>query len=202
MHAPVRRLHRYSADREFQSLVSDGTHIGHQLVAEIGAHRYLYRIQEVPGIAYIGIDASAETVMEESEIDSDIPRHRGLPPDLRVISLRIKHSHIVLRSHIIFMIRIDVDVVAGQMGIISDSVLLTCKSCGKTQLQCSDIFSISKERFLLQVPCKSSGREEAPPVRLGELAGSVTSGCECKHILRVYRPVQTAVERHQIVLGI
>ena len=68
------------------------------------------------------------------------------------------------------------------MRIVADAVLLTCKTHGEPELHCRYCRSRLHERLASDVPCKGSGRKEAPAVLLGELARSVAAGRECENI--------------------
>ena len=104
--APVRVLHGYAADGEFQSPVADGADVGHQLVTEIRAHRYLDRIQKILCVTHICIDASAETVIEESEVQTGVPCQGGLPSYERVVCLRGQCTHEARCAHVVEVVRV------------------------------------------------------------------------------------------------
>ena len=133
--APVRFLYRYGADRELKSLVADRADVGHELVAEIRAHRHLHRVQKITGVAYVRIDASAEAFVEEAVVQTDIVCHGRLPSYRRVICLRSEVTDVSGSSHIVQTVRVVGALVAGEMDIIPDAVLLTCKTGRESQLE-------------------------------------------------------------------
>ena len=126
-------MDRDSADGELESAVTDGSDVCHEPVSKVRAHRDLHRIQEVAGVADVRIDAAGETVVEESVVHSDIPCHRSLPPDRRIVCIRIEHAHVRISAHVVLMVGVAVDVVEGEVGIVSDSVLLAGESGRESQ---------------------------------------------------------------------
>ena len=135
LHAPWARLHRNSGDREFQSLVADGSDVRHEPVSEIRAHRHLDGVEKVLCITQISVNASAQPVVEEAVVKTDIICGRGLPPDHRVIRLWGEHVHEVLITHVIHVRRVVRHDVSGQMDIIPYSVLLAGLADGKPEFQ-------------------------------------------------------------------
>ena len=86
------------------------------------------------------------------------------------------------------------------MHIVADAVLLACLADRESEFQCRDLLHSLQERLLRYVPSKGSRWEEAPSVRLCELAGAVAADGDSENIAGINRIVDAPVERHQKVL--
>ena len=197
---PVVCLYRHSREGELQSLVADGSDVGHQLVAEVRSHRNLHGIQKILGVTNICIYITCETFIEESEVKTHIVGRCCLPLYGRVICLRRKHVHKAGGAHVIHSVRVIGHIVAGKVDIVPYSVLLSGLTYRNPELHCRNHRNTLHERLLSNVPSKGSRWEESPSVRLRELAGSVTTGGEGENITGINRIIHTSVERNQKVL--
>ena len=135
LNAPVGSLDRNAIESELQSHVTDRTYVCHELVAESRAHRHLYGVQKILGITHISVNASTESVLEESEVKSEIIGHRGFPFYCRIVRLRSNRMDKIAASHIVHVGRIIGDVVACKMYIVTYAVLLSGKAGREPKLE-------------------------------------------------------------------
>jgi len=69
---PVGRLYRSHIENDLQSVAFHVSHVGEHGLVEVHTGGDGYGGKQVPGLAVVVIDASAETIIEESEIKSQI----------------------------------------------------------------------------------------------------------------------------------
>ena len=81
-------------------------------------------VEKIVCVTQIGIDVSADTLIEEAEVKTEVVGCCGFPFYLRVVGLRCELK-VFSGAHIVHVVRVVGHGVSGKMHIVTDAVLLT-----------------------------------------------------------------------------
>ena len=111
-------------------------------------------------------------------------------------------KHVVVRIAELVASRVRAQRVEGQVGVVTDTVLLTRDPVAEAKLQVIDPVSILEEGLLIDTPSESQCREDTPAVLLAEARGAVGTDGSREEIAVEEAIVQTAVEGYEGILRI
>ena len=158
---------------DFNTLVLHVTDVTRNLVAEVGERSHIDGVDEVGRFTEIGIDATEELVVDDTEVKTHVICSGGFPGKVLVIGIGTVEDTVVHGR--IERIAYRIDIVRSKIAVVADTVLLACLTITETEFEFAHPVHILEEILVLDTPCKGEGGEEAPLVALGEAAGTVVT---------------------------
>ena len=88
---PVSCLDGDEVGRKLYTLVHHTSDVRGQLLAEVRSERNGNLVQQIEGVAVVSLDATADAVVQEAEVHTDVVGLGGLPFDVGVVCQRRQH---------------------------------------------------------------------------------------------------------------
>ena len=196
--APVLRFDNIGVQCNFNALGTDVAHICKHRFVKIDACGNGYSGKKVVGLARKVVNGAAEAVVQETEVDTEVPALRGFPAQVAVVCLGAQCRNPLAVEIIVGSL--ETLGIVGYIRIVRDAVLLTGYTVACTNLKVVHNRTDAFEEVLASYsPCKRYRRECAPPVCLGESRATVATESGGKEILAVESVVYASVVRQQRV---
>ncbi len=178
---PVLADNGTTGDGELDTLVLQFTHVGEQLVAEVGTGSNPDSIEQVGGLAVINIEGTGDAIVQKAIVETGVVGGGLFPFQVLVVSQRAdQRDHLV--SEEVVGTRLAVAVTAHPGIVAASQVLLSCHTVSQSQFEVRHCIAVSHEGFVDDLPCKGSRGEETPLVVGTETRRAVVTQCEGEQV--------------------
>ena len=178
-------------------------------VREVGTCGIVGPYEQVGRLAAVPVEATVDAVVEESEVDADVPCVGFLPLQVSIVLLGICYLYVVgstvgVDADGIGVRLVGEDVVDGEIGeVVAAKVLLAGDTVLGAELEFAQHAACAfHEVFLKYLPAEGHGGECAPAVVLAEARRTVPAHGGCEEVAVLQGVVDTAEERHELIAAL
>ena len=120
---PIFCLDRTNGCSKLETSIVQRTNIAGHLIAEVRTCRNIYRVNQVFCLTIVPIEIELQTVVQESQVNTDIPRSCLFPCQIRVISIWTI-GHTIIQANVVICMS-QVRSISRDISIVTNSFLLT-----------------------------------------------------------------------------
>ena len=160
IHCPeeVFRLDGLDAERHLNTLVLQRTDVLPSLITESRQGHRRSVVQQIGSLTVIDIDAGSETLVEQTEVETNIIGCSGLP--LQVWCIVVRTIEYAVTCHRIETVGTSANGVCRNPCIVAVHILLTSLTIAKTEFQVTQCIDVLQESLLIHLPCQCDRGEE------------------------------------------